>query len=76
MTDHVKIKHKIKAIADVRDFESLLRVSMLSEEDKELLRLYYVNGKNFAFVADTLGYSETYIKKRHKAAILKLNKLF
>ena len=76
MTDHVKIKHKIKAIADVRDFESLLRVSMLSDEDKELLRLYYINGKNFAFVADTLGYSEAYIKKRHKAAILKLNKLF
>lgn len=54
MTDHIKIKHKIQAIADVRDFESLLRVSMLSDEDKELLRLYYINGKNFAFVADTL----------------------
>lgn len=76
MTDHVKIKHKIKAIADVRDFESLLRISMLPEEDKELLRLYYVNGKNFAFVADTLGYSEAYVKKRHKAALTKLNKLF
>lgn len=76
MTDHVKIKHKIKAIADVRDFESLLRISMLPEEDKELLRLYYVNGKNFAFVADTLGYSEAYVKKRHKAALIKLNKLF
>ena len=76
MTDHVKIKHKIKAIADVRDFESLLRISMLPEEDKELLRLYYVYGKNFAFVADTLGYSEAYVKKRHKAALIKLNKLF
>lgn len=49
---------------------------MLSDEDKELLRLYYINGKNFAFVADTLGYSEAYVKKRHKAAIAKLNKLF
>lgn len=49
---------------------------MLPEEDKELLRLYYVNGKNFAFVADTLGYSEAYVKKRHKAALIKLNKLF
>lgn len=74
-SEHIETKRKIKEIADIRSFEALLRISMLSDEDKEILRLLYVQNKSVSFVADSLGFSEVYIKKRHKAALQKLNKL-
>ena len=74
-TEHIKTKHKLKDMADVRSFEALLRVGMLADSDKQLLRMHYVQGFDFNYIADSLGYSESYVKKRHKNALRKLNKL-
>lgn len=75
-SEHIKAKRRIKEIADVRSFEMLLKISMLCDSDKQLLRMHYVQGYGFAYIADALGYSESYIKKKHKLALRKLNKLF
>lgn len=53
----------------------LLESCTLTEEDKEIIKLHYVQGKNLGFIADTLGYSESTIKKKHKKILSKLNKL-
>jgi len=60
----------------VRRFDDLLNESTLSDEDKEILRLHYLKGKDFRYIGDTLGYAEITIKKRHVKALSKLSKLF
>ena len=45
------------------------------EEDKTIMRLHYLDDKNFAFIADYLGYSESWIKKRHLRILRKVTKL-
>lgn len=60
----------------MRRFDDLLNESTLSDEDKEILRLHYLKGKDFRYIGDTLGYAEITIKKRHGKALSKLSKLF
>lgn len=75
MTDHIETRKKIRSIADVSSFSNLIEQTTLSEEDKNILYLHYLDGKDFCFIADTLGYSESTIKRRHKKALQKISKL-
>lgn len=52
-----------------------LNKSMISDEEKELMRLHYIQKKDFRFIGDTLGYSEASIKAKHRKILKKLNKL-
>lgn len=75
MSTHIETKHKLKSIYDVNTFEELINNCTLCDEDKELMRLHYLKGKDFNFIADTLGFSESTIKRRHRKALSKLNKM-
>ncbi len=75
MTDHIKTRHKIKAIDKISTFEALLNECVLSDTDKEILRLHYIQEKDFCYIADTLGFSEVTIKQRHRKALKKLSSL-
>lgn len=72
----LKARKQLKEIPDILGFNDLLEQSTLSDVDKEILRLHYLKMKDFRFIGDTLGYSESTIKKRHTKALSKLNKLF
>lgn len=74
-SEHVKTRNKIKDIASIKTFNDLIDSCVLSDEDKELLRLHYLQGKDFRYIGDTLGFSESTVKKRHKKALQKLNKV-
>ena len=76
MSSHLDTRRKLKDIPDVSRFDDLLERSTLTDEDKEILRLHYLKGKDFRYIRDTLGYAEVTIKKRHAKALAKLNKLF
>lgn len=76
MGSHLDIRKKLKEIPELSRFDDLLERSTLTDEDKELLRLHYLKGKDFRYIGDTLGYAEVTIKKRHAKALSKLNKLF
>lgn len=65
----------LKDIPLVGTFEALLNKSMISDEEKELMRLHYIQKKDFRFIGDTLGYSEASIKAKHRKILKKLNKL-
>lgn len=75
MSEHIETRKKVKDIADISSFENLLNQSTLSNDDKSLLRLHYLQGKDFRYIGDMLGYSEATIKRRHKKALIKLSKL-
>lgn len=74
-SEHIKTRNKIKEIASVTTFNDLIDMCMITEEDKELLRLHYLQGKDFRYIGDKLGFAESTIKKRHRKALQKLNKL-
>lgn len=75
MTEHIKTRKVIKDIATVSTFEEILAVSTLSEEDKYIMRQHYLHGKDFAFIADSLGYAEITIITKHRKIIKKLSKI-
>lgn len=75
MSEHIDTRNKIKDIASISSFNSLLEASTLSDEDKEILSMHYLKGKDFRYIGDMLGYSESTIKRRHKKALTKLSKI-
>lgn len=75
LSPHVLTKKKLKAIDTVTDFESLLSISVLTDEEKTILRMFYLKGQNFGFIADTLGCSEATVYKKHAKALDRLCKL-
>lgn len=76
MSEHIDTRRKIQDISSVKTFEELLENCILTDEDKTLMRLHYLNGKDFRFIGDLLGFSESTIKRRHKKILQKLNKMF
>ena len=75
MSEHIETRRKLSNIYSVKTFEDLIESCVLTEEDKTLLRLHYLKGKDFRYIGDELGFSESTIKKRHKKILSKLNKL-
>lgn len=71
-----KARKGLKNIETIRDFEEVLSAIMLSEEEKEILRLHYRDNKTLAYIADTIGMSEANVKKIHRKMLLKISKLF
>lgn len=76
MSIHTDTRRKLKDIPDVSRFDDLLERSTLTDEDKLILQLHYLKGKDFRYIGDALGYAEVTIKKRHAKALTKLNKPF
>lgn len=73
---HIESRQRLKSIALVEDFESLLSRVVLSEEDKQMLRLIYIEGNTYIITAEKLGLSEQAVKKRHKKALSKIAAAF
>lgn len=69
-------RKKLKQISSVKDFESLIEQTMLSEEEKKILWLHYKEQKTMAFIADELGMSEITVKKKHSKMLMKIGKMF
>lgn len=75
MSKHIEIKHKVKNINRKADFYELLNESMLSETEKQMMEMYYVENKSLCYIADELGYTEQGIAKMHKRILRKLESL-
>lgn len=73
---NAKTRKKLKQISSVKDFESLIEQTMLSEEEKKILWLRYKEQKTMAFIADELGMSEITVKKKHSKMLMKIGKMF
>ncbi len=69
MTAHIKNRNKLKDIKLAAEFEALLSRCVLSEEEKQIARLIYVEKQNLWRIGNTLGYSEREIKSKHKAIV-------
>lgn len=75
MTKHVKTRRKLKNIADLKSFNEILDNSTLSNEDKFIIKEHYLSDKNFAYIADKLGYAEITVLKKHQKILKKIGKI-
>lgn len=75
MSKHMEIKGKLKNINKRVTFDELIQQSMLNEKEKQLMIMYYVEGKDFGYIADIMGYSKAGIAKMHKRALKKIESL-
>ncbi len=75
MTEHMATKKRVKKINKKSTFNSILEESMLDEKEKQMMRMHYMEGKSFDFIADTLGYSKAGILKMHKRVLSKIEEL-
>ena len=75
MSEHIETRKKVKEIADISSFTALINQTTLSDTDKQILVLHYIDEKDFRYIGDMLGFSESTIKRRHKRALIKISKL-
>lgn len=75
MTEHIKTKKKIKQIGSKIEFQSLLDDAILSDKERQMMELYYVQRKDFDYIADTLGYSKAGIQKMHQRVLKRIEAL-
>lgn len=68
-------RKKMRDVGNFSTLQELLNNSTLSELDKKIVIMHYVEEKNFGYIGDELGYSESGIKKRHKRILKKLGQL-
>lgn len=74
--ENAETRKKLKGISYVDEFRSILERTMLSEEEKQILILYYKEKKSLAYIADELGMSETTVKRKHRKMLMKLGSVF
>lgn len=75
MTEHIKTKKKIKQIGSKVEFQSLLDGAILSDKERQMMELYYVQRKDFDYIADTLVYSKAGIQKMHQRVLKRIEAL-
>ena len=75
MSEHIDNRRKLQGIASISTFKDILDQTILSDEEKHLIVLHYLENKDFRYIADMLGYSETTIKRKHKKALNKISKI-
>lgn len=71
-SSHVKISKKLREIPLKTQFESILDACTLSEREKYVIRLHYIEKQDFRFIGDSIGYSESTIKSIHRDALRKI----
>ena len=74
--ENAETRKKLKGISSVDEFLSILERTMLSDEEKQILILYYKEKKSLAYIADELGMSETTVKRKHRKMLMKLGSVF
>lgn len=55
--------------------EDLIRAiecANIDDTDREILKMHYVQGKPWGYIADVKGYSVRQIVRRHKTALVKI----
>lgn len=75
MTEHIETRTKLKEIVEIQTFSDLLDRCILSEEDRRMMELHYLQDKDLRYIADLLGYSEGTIKKRHRKVLKRLKQI-
>lgn len=70
-----EVKERLRDIVTVSEFEELINNLMISEEEKQILRMIYKERKTISYIADTLGMTESNVRKKHSKILLKIGRM-
>lgn len=74
-SEHIVTRQKLRDIAEVKTFDDLLNRCVMTDEERQLMREHYLNGKSFVAISMDMGYSEDWVKQRHRKVLKKIQKL-
>lgn len=75
MTDHLKRRQLAENDLTYQISPELIAECRLSQEERMLLKLRYIDGKDFGFIGDTIGWSQATTCRHHVKALSKIHKL-
>ena len=73
-SEHIKTRRKIKSLEKI-ELANILDRLMLTENEAKMMRMHYIERKDFNTIADTLGYSEIGIIKMHSRIVKMMNRI-
>ena len=73
MSEHLDTKHKLKN--DILTLADMLKSPYLSEQEKEILKMIYIEEMDYFSIADKLNMSDSSVKKKHCKILKKVNKI-
>ena len=62
-------------LPDKKSYFELMERAKLTPRERAVCDMKYLNGQSLAFIGDTLGFSEDWIKDIHQKALIKLSSL-
>ena len=74
--DRKRTRDKIKNIPTIKDFDDLLRQTMLNDDDIKIMEMIYKDRLPLGVIADKLCMSESTVKRKHKRILVKMSKMF
>lgn len=63
---HIETRRYLRQIANVAAFNEVINAVILSEQEKRLMQLHYIDKQDFRFIGDKLGLSESSVKRKHR----------
>lgn len=70
-----RARNKLKKIETEKEYNEIIESLVLSETEKEILRLHYKEQKEFSYIADELGMAEVTVWKKHANILKKIIKV-
>lgn len=70
-----KARSKLKEVETEKEYNEIIESVVLSEVEKEILRLHYKEQKEFSYIAGELGMAEITVWKKHAKILKKIVKV-
>ena len=71
MTKHIETRAKLRDL-DVASLNEILNTIPLSDNERAIMVLHYIKRNDFNFIADTLGFSESTIRRKHREILKRI----
>lgn len=75
MTQHISTRKKLVDIADVKTFNQVLDLVILTPEERKIMECKYLQGMSLLQIAFELNYTEVTICRKHQKILKKISKV-
>lgn len=65
-------KDFVLSISSKSDFNDLLESILFTDEEKKIMRMIYVDGREQSYISDMLGLSLSAVNKKHRKILRKI----
>lgn len=70
--ENLKVRNKLKSVSTYKTFYQILDGVILSDEERKIVEMFYLENKSFDYIASELGMSRITVARRHKKILSKL----